>query len=856
MPFAFANRVLASNPWPDAAVLPFTTQSADAGLLNGDVLLSVNGRPLKGAAVYGEEFAKSRVGDRMVVTIRRREKDGTASEKTLQLPLVASSSSWLNHLPDLVYVVAAAFLALLGCWVVLVRPRDRLSWLVLALMLSFGWFTRPVLIESWGPVVRDLALAFNTVLIDSLAIWLLLLALYFPKPFPPNGRWARLNSLKWVLITPLGVATILDIIIFTGFLEDFSLFRQLGRLDAHLTPINGVLFLAAVLAVPVCLIPKYLAASSTDDRRRLKLLVVGSMATLVAGLPFLVVLFFGNAPPTKYLPLWFIIVTTILFTQFPVLLAYSIVVHRVMDIRLVLRQGLQYALARNGIRAIQTIVTLIAGIEAGVVFSSDNYTSIPKAAAILMAVAIAFSIRRVAEWLLRWIDRRFFREAYDAEQLLNELGDKVRGMVEPRSLIETVITRLSETLHVLRVAIWLDMGSPYRPAYAVGYEGLPNLAFSSQSATVRLLRTRQEPLRVYLDDSDSWLYREPESTQDERDKLTHLQAELLLPLTASEKLLGFISLGRKQSEEPFTRSDLRLLKSIATQTGLALENAQLLAAVTEEARQRERLNRELEIAREVQERLFPQELPAVAGLDYSGACRPALGVGGDYYDFLALSGDRLGIAIGDVSGKGIGAALLMASLQASLRGEVTRCCEDISGLVANVNRLVFQASNSNRYATFFYAQYEAGTCQLTYVNAGHNPPMLFRPIPCGAGETSWQVTRLCTGGPVVGLLLDSSYRQESITLNPGDMLVAFTDGISEALNLENEEWGEERLAGTITGCEAPRSHELLADIMKAADQFASGAKQYDDMTLVVLRMTGKAAASHPMAIGAGQGAPS
>src|SRR5205814_6683054 len=129
-------------------------------------------------------------------------------------------------------------------------------------------------------------------------------------------------------------------------------------------------------------------------------------------------------------------------------------------------------------------------------------------------------------------------------------------------------------------------------------------------------------------------------------------AELLLPLLRKEELLGFISLGRKRSEEPYSPTDLRLLQSVAAQTGLALEVARLTSAIGEEIARRERLSREVEIAREVQERLFPQQPPHVCGLDYSGACRPALGVGGEYYDFLALADGQLGIALGDACGKG------------------------------------------------------------------------------------------------------------------------------------------------------------------------------------------------------------
>src|SRR5262245_28972208 len=252
--------------------------------------------------------------------------------------------------------------------------------------------------------------------------------------------------------------------------------------------------------------------------------------------------------------------------------------------------------------------------------------------------------------------------------------------------------------------------------------------------------------------------------------------------------------------------------------------------IADEVAQRERLNREVEIAREVQERLFPQKLPVITGLDYAGHCRPALGVGGDYYDFLALPQGHLCVAIGDVSGKGIAAALMMASLQASLRGEATRAPENLAAAVANVNRLVYEASSANRYATFFYGQYDPRTRKFDYVNAGHNPPMLFH---CSGGQ--WAFTRLDVGGTVVGLLETYAYEQGSVSLNKGDILVAFTDGISEAMNSADEEWGEPRMIDTIQRCDRLRAQEVLQRILAAADAFVAGAKQHDDMTLVILR---------------------
>jgi sigma-B regulation protein RsbU (phosphoserine phosphatase) len=239
------------------------------------------------------------------------------------------------------------------------------------------------------------------------------------------------------------------------------------------------------------------------------------------------------------------------------------------------------------------------------------------------------------------------------------------------------------------------------------------------------------------------------------------------------------------------------------------------------------LNRELEIAREVQEHLFPQRLPPVRGLDYCGQCRPAREVGGDYYDFLELPGGRLGIAIGDVSGKGVGAALMMASLVASLRA-LASVVDDPAELMERVNSLVYQASSASRYATLFYAQYDPSNRRLSYVNAGHNPPVVLR--NCGG---SCQVLRLETGGPVIGLLRDR-YERGVFSLEAGDLVILFTDGVSESMNARYEEWGEERFIEFAKTCHGLPVLEGMRRILAAAQAFAAGASQHDDMTLVML----------------------
>jgi phosphoserine phosphatase RsbU/P len=253
--------------------------------------------------------------------------------------------------------------------------------------------------------------------------------------------------------------------------------------------------------------------------------------------------------------------------------------------------------------------------------------------------------------------------------------------------------------------------------------------------------------------------------------------------------------------------------------------------------QKERLERELEIAKEVQERLFPEQNPRVGRLDVSGICLPARVVSGDYYDFLFLGENELGLALADICGKGISAALLMSSLQATLRSNVLNFWHQngLSGeralaqIVEKLNFQIHSYTSANKFASFFYAVYDDAQQTLTYCNAGHNPPLHF------SGE-SFQ--RLCTGGTVVGIFADSQYEQETIHLQAGDFLVAYTDGIVESVNEQGEEFGEKRLIELIQKYRGLDADKLKGVIVEQVLAWTAVEERADDMTLVVAKMSG------------------
>ena len=258
---------------------------------------------------------------------------------------------------------------------------------------------------------------------------------------------------------------------------------------------------------------------------------------------------------------------------------------------------------------------------------------------------------------------------------------------------------------------------------------------------------------------------------------------------------------------------------------------EMTASVSEliqEQQQRQRLENELSIAREVQQQLFPHTLPQLPGLQLAAICRPARSVSGDYYDFIPLGTSRLGIALADISGKGISAALLMASLQASLRSNAMLDGRGgTAALVERLNRQLFKNTSDDRYATFFYSVYDSDTRTLTYTNAGHLAPFFVN-----AGR----VQQLDEGGTVVGLFEEVPYTQGTLKVEPGSVLVAFSDGLTEPENVYGEEFGMERLKEEVIRQANVPPSRAAANLIAAAEQWAGSAEQADDMTVVVVRM--------------------
>ncbi|HEV2861400.1 MAG TPA: SpoIIE family protein phosphatase [Pyrinomonadaceae bacterium] len=472
----------------------------------------------------------------------------------------------------------------------------------------------------------------------------------------------------------------------------------------------------------------------------------------------------------------------------------------------------------------------------------------------VFAVAVAGALFAAAQgaalaYVARREPLRLSARTGDDRRFLLDLSGGVRAAANVEQLYEQVAVKIAREFRVECVSLFIrdDASGEFvcRARCGAGQAGGGRDGAGQDAAAhpprlgggafvVRRLRNLGLPLAVDPQGFDLWVRAAPAAARQARGReaevLRRLGARLLVQIKTRERLTGILVLGRRAAERAYSTEEKLLLLSVAGQLALVVENSKLLERMVEE----ERLRRELAMAAEVQRRLFPERPPRSEAIELAGYCRPARQIGGDYYDFLAFGGGQTGVVVADVAGKGISAALLMSTLQACLRSQVAGGHPDASragalaDLVSTLNRLLCRSTGPASYVTFFYAQFDERTSLLSYVNAGHNPPLLVR-AGC-AGE------RLERGGAVLGLFESCRYDEGAVALRSGDVFVGYTDGVVEALSVGGEEFGE----GRLRECVASSSHlsaEVICDgVIARLDDWCADTPQHDDLTLVVLKM--------------------
>ncbi|MEE8183948.1 MAG: GAF domain-containing protein, partial [Acidobacteriota bacterium] len=732
------------------------TPAARAGLRRGDRIVGIydsagrggpiesyhdygdRTRMMKAGEVYTLEVFRSNIDPNFLQSILSFEKTGIfeipeGSYHKVNLKIVPgppqgerSLNVTLTMVADWIWIPSLMIFA--GTIVGFLRPRDEHAFLAGVMFLSYASLYHADLL-AYPALGRDAMLMFLKTTPYLTPFLFLLFFLRFPKPSPLEKRapW-----LKYLVLGFLGFLWfpyfLSEVSYFMSYewhraIQEVAMFRAWKEAESWMViPGLSIVYLLGVFSVE----RNRQTAETPQEANRLHIILLGTMGLL--GLYILIIL--GRLQIR--IPVMPYSLITILAGTFPLLFVYAVIKHRTFGIRFIFRRGLQYALVSRGFLAVEALLIFIAlFFLAGPFFTSlfpQARQSVTSVGTAVVTLALVAGLREVNRKVMPVIDRRFFRDVYDAQRILTDLSRTIRQTPsQPDLLLNNVAARILETLHPRQVTIFLheDALPKMDPEEArllsrltIGHSGgeqtfIPYLSRQAGRNTVpdldplrsRLEETLSEQAllsrflnRPALEETETLVIEprfprqqdlgdaDPSSPPREQEPesilLARFQTRLVVPLVTGGKVLGFVALGEKRSEEPYSREDKELLAVVAEQVAIALDHDRLIRQLT----QQEKLQRELEIAKEVQIRLFPQKWPELATLEYSGNCIQAREVGGDFYDFIDLGPGRVGLVLADIAGKGISSALMMASLEATLRRQNPSMLENIEQLLELVNR--------------------------------------------------------------------------------------------------------------------------------------------------------------------------
>jgi len=782
-----------------------------SGLKANDRIIAINGRTADSPAAWNDLMSRtwrsSQPGETVTLTLQRpghsqplvitpqfRARQGAGDTGGIARTIAVQI---LDLYPLLFLIVGLAVLFL--------RVEDRNAWL---LALVFGTFIAaadmPDEFAAAPPNLQSFMLAYRTMMGSVLTGLFYFFFAVFPTRSPIDRK---VPWLKWALLLAclcLGLG---------GYRHgDYrALPVMLAVVPDHIAQdARRVVSYGSVLLGLGSLLWNRISASNKDDVRKIKVIFWGT----VVGVSPAVVIALAREVFHVQISFWLNFIKVILLFLFPLSFAYAVVKHRVLDIPVLLKRSARYFIVERGF--VLLILVLCVGLTSWFGQAFSHYFSAGSRAAIPIGATFGVLVISGATQAHRRVrtrlDRAFFRSSYDAQQILQDLAAKTLNTSSREGLASLLQQNILDALHPRSVFVYLRANNGQLSAYA-GNPPTAATTLSSSGAGIAELAQRDGPLELIPD--------EMRGTQ-----LAPLDPECLVPIRGSSTgtLEGLAVLGPRLSEEPYSTSDKRLLASVASQAGIAMRSITLAEKMAEQMEAERRTEQEMQIARQVQSRLLPQQVPSLKTLACSGKCIQTRAVGGDYYDFLDFGSGRLGLVLADISGKGMSAALLMANLQANLRGQYALALEDVPRLLRSVNLLFYRNTETCHYATMFFAIYDDASRRLRYVNCGHNPPILMR--------ASGTVERLAATATVLGLFEQWDCTVAECELASGDVLVIYTDGISEAGPNEEEEYGEQHLIATIRKRQQQSAAEIMDTIFTDVQQFSRG-RQADDMTLIV-----------------------
>jgi len=520
-------------------------------------------------------------------------------------------------------------------------------------------------------------------------------------------------------------------------------------------------------------------------------------------------------------------------------IAWAIIRHHFLDVKLIVRQSLVYSLTM----ALFVGAYFLIIRQFGRWIQSIIGKEVPAVDIGFVVLAIIF-FQPITGQLDDLIKKFFIRERSDYRAMMETFTRKLVTIFDFKELKEMVVDVLKKEMLVENVYLCVLKIPPFDRLRVVSEVEPPRagadqnkseklkkgeyILFSDESPVEKTyLFNKSDPLFPILKEKTRPVLLGDLDVTEEKSSLfsllSKLEVFLVVPMKSQDELVGFIGLSKKTTRFRYSYEDITLLGVLANQMVIAMNNARLY----QESLEKQKLEEELALARQIQVALLPKVCPRGEFFEFSAFIQPARQVGGDYYDFLISEEGRVGVAIADATGKGIPAAMLISLVQASLRAEVKNRLSP-SQVMANINQLIFSSTSSEKFATMFYGELDPAKRKLIYCNAGHNYPVVIHPD--GRAEF------LDTGGMMLGAFQEALYERGEVLLQRNDTIFFYSDGLTENFNDKDEEFGEKRLLDLLLRNRFLDPEGLKEKVIEEATNFTGGIPPYDDFTIVVLRI--------------------
>jgi len=792
-----------------------------AGLQEGDVLLQFDDRVPEspGDCVSCTSYALSMPS----ITLKTR-RAGVLTDVTLTgVSNTQTAMLYVMALIGLVYVV-------MGCWVFFARPQYRAA-------NSWGYFSMLMgvllLPEGLHGDPNDIGFLIAAFLVFGAAIFSSACVLDFALVFPmPRGLALR----PWTLPLVYGTAGLLML----GYLVIVFLSRLSNNaqnfLQVALGTYYGVLITIYIVYIALAvatLLATYLRTGEIEEKRRIRWIIFGTSIPLASlALMMLLENIVGFGLP---LPEW-ILAISLLFI--PLANFYAIVRYRAMQMELILRRGLVYTLVTGAVLLVTgAVFAVVFGLlfivqdllpqTGGAQNSIDRFLldpNVQRVAIAAWALLIGVTLGRLKRRVQEFVDKRFYRQKYNYKLALRELTSVLDRAADRQNMLRIVIENAERMVHPKSVAVAL---------IANGGEAGVECATPKALLGTTLESTAVEDLKRTFDRSRKFLglreLSEERSSGDgrARDSFVRLGADICLPIRRESKIIGFLFLGAKLSEQEYNFEDIDLLGLLADQTAHGLEHQRLAA----EAAEKERIQRELQIGREIQQSMLPAAPPRLKGASVAALSLPAEEVGGDFYTFIEYGAKRLGIIVGDIVGKGVAGAINMAATISSVR-LIAEESASVSETMQRLNRYLVRNTSARSFAAVMYAVIDLEEKKIRWSNAGVPEPIL---IPA---EGSAHFLEMESYPLPPGASSRSAYVEAEANLKRGDTIVLVTDGVVEIRSKDESrsELGYEGLLSllSVTGPREPK--KLLDSLASSLRKFRGDETFEDDITAVAVHI--------------------